>query len=96
MVVFPNATENGGGPCDCFTVKNVRSIDNGGKGLKTTPYEKGMPMGQAEVIALSEVRASFQWQRLRDDQPKRPLGCFVRLASPPLFELTVCGPQATG
>jgi hypothetical protein len=24
-------------------------------------------MGKAEVIALSEVRASSQWQRLRDD-----------------------------
>ena len=26
-----------------------------------------MPMGQAEVIALSEMRASSQWQRRRAD-----------------------------
>jgi Uncharacterised protein family (UPF0236) len=29
--------------------------------------EKGLPMGCAEVILLSEVRASSQWQGLRDD-----------------------------
>ena len=30
-------------------------------------YCKGFPMSSAQVISLSEVRASNQWQRLRDD-----------------------------
>ena len=30
-----------------------------------------MPMGKAEVIALSEIRASSQWQRLRADLHER-------------------------
>ena len=34
---------------------------------RTLPHCKGFPMGLAEVISLSEVRASSQWQRLRDD-----------------------------
>src|SRR5262245_34279532 len=29
------------------------------------PYEKGFPMGYAEVISLDEVRASKQWELLR-------------------------------
>src|SRR5918994_7633126 len=34
---------------------------------KQSLIEKGLPMGFAEVISLSEVRASSQWQGLRDD-----------------------------
>ena len=34
---------------------------------KQSLIEKGLPMGCAEVILLSEVRASSQWQGLRDD-----------------------------
>ena len=32
-----------------------------------SPLEKGLPMGCPEVISLAKVRASSQWQRLRDD-----------------------------
>src|ERR687897_121969 len=46
---------------------------------KQSLIEKGLPMGFAEVISLSEVRASSQWQGLRDDLHARFdqwLGCF--------------------
>ena len=44
---------------------------NGGKSVRTPLCEQGMPMGKAEVIALSEIRASSQWQRLRADLHER-------------------------
>jgi transposase len=48
------------------------------------------------ATAMNLVRLADWFRQGRVDPPKRRLGRFVRLASPPLFGLTACGPQATG
>jgi transposase len=48
------------------------------------------------ATAMNLVRLADWFRQGCVDPPKRRLGRFVRLASPPLFGLTACGPQATG
>ncbi len=48
------------------------------------------------ATAMNLVRLADWFRQGRVDPPKRRLGRFVRVASPPFFGLTACRPQATG